>query len=639
MHSIFPFTLNLRSARHFGHRFFRPLLACLISPRCKVRLVGVLAVLVLAVGSVFAPEVGRAQTGSSIGSFTVSAHTAVGIALSAAAEYQVNHDNQWSDYEYAVTIAVLNGVDKIAANTGQTMTTAAYNAIASQVKTALDQSAQNSATFQADDMATRLRYAIDSLAPLAASAPAGSPLPAALGDLEEIKFNQLEAAFDSSRAVPEDYASYSLMDAANQLIANWVHEASDLAQNDPQYGPAVNTILQTWIQLDSTSSYADIQNQYPSVLPILPASNSGGSFTLNTQDLMNQYQSVVSNMQSTIDADLSTIEASNGVSSAASQGAQSDAETVAQSLPKASADPSLSNSANTTQSDPYSTAQGAVTGFSGLVKLWDPQAANDIAVMGGAEIQVAKNVDAIASAIGQGASLATLISPVSGIFGAAVQLFGLFSGGASTSAVTTAQIQALSKEIVSFQTDMNTRFNQVDAALNTMYSTLNADFAMIDYQLGVLNGDAIAIQGGLLDVHSQLNQLEQYIQAYIQADELSGPTGFDSEANNCLNYRAQHNGGDINGSGGPGYNSCESDFYTWAYNTSSSAVWALPVTDYSNGNIFNVFEDSTNAGISGCTSSGCPTPFAVDVNYLAQFPAMNLGLTALSSDTLSNPDE
>lgn len=155
--------------------------------------------------------------------------------------------------------------------------------------------------------------------------------------------------------------------------------------------------------------------------------------------------------------------------------------------------------------------------------------------------------------------------------------------------------------------------------------------------MGLLSGDAHAIQVQLLEAQTQLNQLEAYTLAYDQA--LSKETLI-NEMNGCLNYRTIH-GGDINGLGGPGYNNCETDFYSWVTHDAGDVIWALQPIDYSDEGIYNFFQNSPNQ--EAC-ATGCPAPFAVDVNYLSLFPAKNPGFAsppvpALSNSGLANPNE
>lgn len=203
----------------------------------------------------------------------------------------------------------------------------------------------------------------------------------------------------------------------------------------------------------------------------------------------------------------------------------------------------------------------------------------------------------------------------------------LAGSSSSPNAAVLEQIQKLSTQIVALQNDVNAQFIRVDSTLNTILANLSSDFSQ-------LSADSHAIQVGLLDLQTQLNQLAVYNSAYQQAEENDALM---LSINGCLNYQANHNGQDIGQVPGL-YNSCENSFYTWSTANALDAVWAPTPTNYTNGSIYNTFEDFSNSQIPGC-SAGCATPFAVDVNYLAQFPAQNLGLPALSSEVLANPND
>src|SRR5262249_42063702 len=233
-----------------------------------------------------------ATSSTMAGSISIPASTAVGIALGAAGSYQVSQDNQWRDYEDVIIIATRNGATKMAANTGRAMTTAAYNLIVSQVRNWLD-SKKPQRSLRSEDQALWLRYAINSLALLASSTQDVPLLPAVLGNLEKLKLNQLENALDPSRQYPADLGLSSIKINSIQFIADQVQEASDLALNDPQYGAAVNPVLKDLIGLDSSNTYSDILTLYPYAIPNLPPPNDDGSFTINPQNLMAQYQSII----------------------------------------------------------------------------------------------------------------------------------------------------------------------------------------------------------------------------------------------------------------------------------------------------------------------------------------------------------
>jgi hypothetical protein len=561
---------------------------------------------------------------------TVPSSTVVGIALAAAADYQAFSDEQWKDYEDIAIIAALNGAAKNAANTGQPITISAYTSLATQMRSWLDANSPASQTLLGKDLASRLRYAVDTLCAMASSAPAGSPLPALFGDLEALKFHQLADVFDLSRQIPFDPATYSRTGAAHRFVADRIQEASELAANDPQYATALNSILDDLTGFDNTSSYSAIQAVYTG-LPTLPAPNSDGSYTIDIQDLVSQYQSVVGAIQSTVDQDIAAFEAGSSPAVASrpkSKVPASDSSALPLDTRGGSGGGDLSKCG-----DPCKAAQSDVTAISKLVGLSDSTLGSQISTVGGAAISAGFAIDQIYGG-GLGAILsATTLGGVGTVVGAAVDIFSSIFGSSSSSAnaAVLAQLKDLSKQLANLQKDMDAQFAKVDATLNSITNLLNQNFAQIDYTLGALTGDAHAIQVGLLDIQTQINQLEQYTQAYFQATELTGPNGFDYQATICLGQATL-----------PNITSCEADFYNWAYNTAASAVWALPVADYTDGNIYNVFEDAVNSGITGCDSSGCPTPFAVDINYLAQFPAQNLGLPALwnsSLGPLANPDE
>ena len=100
-------------------------------------------------------------------SITISAGTATGIGLASAAQYQVLSDAQWVDYEKVVDIAFLNGIAKMAANSGRPMKSSDYTSIVNIVQAKLDASTPSAALFQRMDIGARLRYGTDSLTSLA----------------------------------------------------------------------------------------------------------------------------------------------------------------------------------------------------------------------------------------------------------------------------------------------------------------------------------------------------------------------------------------------------------------------------------------------------------------------------------------
>lgn len=566
-----------------------------------------------------APAVRSAQS-TTTGPLSVPGATVAAIALGSVAQYKVNQDQAWKDYEDVVIIATLNATVKLAANSGQSMATAQYSTLAVLMRAWLDASTPPNQAFLIKDPVARLRLTIDALVANVNSAPAGSFLPSAVEDLEATKFTQLETTIDTTRQTPFDLASYSRSAEADAFIADVVQEATELAHNDGQYAVAVDDVIADLVGLQTTNSYSDIQALYPNALPTLPAPNGDGSFTLDPNTLMNQYQSVVASAQDITDTALCSL----------------PGDTCPGPAPMKTASPSSGDAKGPCSDNKpgpcWSDAQSAISGLGKLEGLWDPQLGTQIASVGGDAIKASS---AIYTLIQAGSSLSTigLLGPMGAVAAAGVSIFSTLFGNKTNpnpNAAVLSQIKKLSDQITRLQADMDNQFRYVDSLLNNVLATLNSDFTLIDYQLGVLNGDAHAIEIGLLDVQSQLSQLQQYTLAYAQA--LSKST-LKNQMNGCLDYQANF-GGDI---GYPHqYIDCETDFYSWVTSDASDAIWALQPTDYSDSGIYTFFQNSPNQEVC---PAGCPTPFAVDVNYLAQFPFQNLHLQALSGQGLANPNE
>ena len=577
-----------------------------------------------------------AQRAEAVGSpITIPSSTAVGIGLASAANYKVTQDTQWKDYEDVVILAALNGVAKASANAGQPMTAANYTSVVNQLRTWLNSKSPQNPVFA--DEAACLRYAIDALVPVLNSGPASPFLSTSLAGLENVKLTQLESSLDPSRQYPADMGLSSLSQNAYQFIADRVQEASDLAHNDLQYAVAINPVLFDLLGLDSTATYAQIQSLYPNAVPTLPAPNNDGSFTFNPADLITQYQSIIGSVQSAIDADLTSLEAAIG-SSQMVRSQLVSAQASASSGCVAGAILISANQCTGANNNVETQAQSTITGLSKLVGLSDSTLGTQISNVGGAVIQAGKAIGQLGvlgsesgAVLGALGSTLGVFGPVGALAGAGITIFSsLFGGGSSNpNAAVLAQIQKLSQQITRLQTDMDNQFKQVNATLSTILTTLTQNFAQINYQLGVLNGDVHAIQVGLLDVQTQLNQLAVYSLAYAQTQEYETLIQY---LNGCLNYRTVHNGADI---GLTQYNTCENELFTWANNDVTDQLWAgVQQPNYSDGNIYNIFLNSAVTGVC----SGCASPFSTDVNYLAQFSAQNLNLPALANTRLPNPD-
>jgi hypothetical protein len=577
---------------------------------------------------------------------TIPASMATGIGLASAATFQILHESNWKDYEDVVILAALNFVAKQAANTGQMMETADYNAIATQARSWLDSKAPQVPVF--DDQAAVFRYTIDSLISILNTSTVPQTLASVLDSLQNVKLVALEITLNPGRQYPGDYALTAASGRAFQFIADTVEDASDLAHNDAKYAAAINPVLADFLNTDSNASFTEVQDLFPNALPVL-STNSDGSVTARVQDLLVRYQSLVNDVASVTDAHLASIKSQSGsLSSGTSRPIDSRLHplgTPATTSCKVQASTSSNGSIVITldactnnpgkPSDYWANVQTAVTVFSKVAGFADPQLGSQISSIGGAVIQGGKAIAQIDQILSAGSAFSSLTSalgllnPIGSLVGAGYTIFSsLFGRKSSANSEILAGIQKLSQQIAQLQQDMDQQFAIVDSMLNVILNTMNQDFALINYQLGVLNGEIQAIQAGLLDVQTQLNLMGTYSTTYAQTSEYESLVQF---FNGCLNYYTLHNGGDI---GQQGYNTCENAFYSAATSLASDQIWAgLASPPYGDGSLYNLFLSNAVTGVC----SGCVSPFDTLVNFLANYPAANLNLPALANTRLANP--
>ena len=598
---------------------------------------------------------------SSSAPITVPAAIATGIGLASAANIQISGGATWKGYEDIVVLGALDGIAKRASNTNQTLTSTQYISIANQIRSWLDGKKPANPVFA--DEAGVLRYAIDALVPLINANPVNPLMAPVIGELENTKLTRLIPALNSGRQYPGSLILSTVSVYAFKFIGDTAQDASDLAHNDAQFAAAVNPVLSDLLGVDSTANYAQIASLFPNALPTLPAPNSDGSFTMNPQDLITQYQTVISGVQSAIDSQLSKLESvlsSTPQASAHAVHAQAasaqDATSCTAGTPTTQAGcgctageiqvsencvpltaGSSGGSGGSNKTDLQQEAKSLVDGLSKLEGLSDSTIASQISTVGGAVIQSAQALNQLGVFGSEtGALLGSLgpalgaLGPIGALAGAGVTIFSsLFGGGSNPNAAVLAQIQKLSQQIARLQQDMDAQFAVVDAQLNTILKTLNSNFALINYQLGTLSGDINAIQASLLDVETQLNQLAVYSLAFAQTQEYETMI---QNLNACLNFRAVHNGADV---GQQSYNTCENALYTAATSQASDQIWAgLQNPPFSDSALYNLFENNNVTGVC----AGCASPFGILVNFLAGYPAASLNLPALASTRLPNPD-
>ncbi len=207
----------------------------------------------------------------------------------------------------------------------------------------------------------------------------------------------------------------------------------------------------------------------------------------------------------------------------------------------------------------------------------------------------------------------------SGLVGIGFQIFSMFGdSGPTADQIILEQIQRLSQQIEGLRMEMHDRFDRIDGALNAILETLHNRFGQIDYNQRIIIGDLNTIRTELISIQARLNRLEQYFGRWLQDIQKDQ---FAQNVSACLNYR-RFGLGDMPATE---FIRCASFFSSWVTSTSLRDLWAgTGRTDFSDAgiadNIFNF-------------------PLSVNINWLAQFPAANLGLAPLSATVLPNPYE
>ncbi len=246
-------------------------------------------------------------------SLTISASTAAKIALSAAGQYTVKHNNQWAHYETLMVLSVLTEAGKAAANAGQPITSAQYDAIRNQTQSFLDSLAQPAQKELSQDAAHVIRYATDQLFSMSTNIPGVGPLLAkAVDALGKQKINDLENKLDSSLQTLADQQINRLAGQATKFLGDRFLQAFDVMENDQQLASIANPILFGLLHCDTTCSFSDVKNLFQNQarkVAVVPdgSPNPDGTFTFDLQatgGLMDQYDGVIRQVRDNTGSDI-----------------------------------------------------------------------------------------------------------------------------------------------------------------------------------------------------------------------------------------------------------------------------------------------------------------------------------------------
>ena len=150
-----------------------------------------------------------------------------------------------------------------------------------------------------------------------------------------------------------------------------------------------------------------------------------------------------------------------------------------------------------------------------LVGFIDEDYGKGLATIGKSALQVYQSVtgwmDAVAglSTLDKVGSLSTVVM-TGNVLGAVMNVVSLFGDAKPTpEQMILAEIGKLRQQVDQLCTEMHSRFDRIDAELNTIYATMQDRFNLIDVQLGKINGNIEEVQKSLIALDLKLSRIER----------------------------------------------------------------------------------------------------------------------------------
>ena len=288
-----------------------------------------------------------------------------------------------------------------------------------------------------------------------------------------------------------------------------------------------------------------------------------------------------------------------------------------------------------------STSLSLISEIAGYV---NPKVAREIQIVGGAAIRLASSINDFNNTAVNLFKSGALNNAVSGailtgnVVAIGLQLFSMFGNSSpSPEQMILEQIQELRKEVQQLRKEMHERFDRIDQSLDKIYETMDNRFDKIDFSLGRINGNVDSIREELVKIHDDLNKVENSIYTWL---EVGFKRTFVEGVNKYIGYKDTRNGLEMPFR--PEYEDAENLFYSWAKDHSSDDIQAGLINNrsYSDENIDTELRQrpkNSQLAIPDYITDLYSYHIAPNINYLAQFPAKNLGLPALAANRLANP--
>ena len=213
-------------------------------------------------------------------------------------------------------------------------------------------------------------------------------------------------------------------------------------------------------------------------------------------------------------------------------------------------------------------------------------------------------------------SLSTIVM-TGNILGAVMNIVSLFKSAEPTPEQQILEsIGKLRQQIDDLHKDMTGRFDRIDKGLNTLFTTMQAQFNLIDVQLGHLNAKLDDVQRKLVGIELSLSRIEHNNYEFLDVgfrrpllDAINGAIGYQARTGTQMPFQ-------------PDFVNNENIFQSWGTIHAFDALSAGPTQrDFSDGQVLaemNAF------------------PLDANLNYLNGWLSAH-GLAPFTSDRLANP--
>ena len=203
------------------------------------------------------------------------------------------------------------------------------------------------------------------------------------------------------------------------------------------------------------------------------------------------------------------------------------------------------------------------------------------------------------------------------VLGAVMNVVNLFKGaGPSKEDLILQSIGKLRQQIDDLHKDMDRRFDRIDRELNTIFTTMQDRFNLIDLQLGKINGNVQEIQRTLIGIELTLSRIERNNYEFLNVgfrrpllDAINGAIDYEARTGAVMPYQ-------------PDFVNNENVFQSWGTIHAFDALSAGPI--------------QRNFGDGQVLAELNAFPLDANINYLNGWLIAH-GLTPFAAERLANP--